>query len=141
MSGRVARILVDTTPWLYYILGDSRLKASMRDQIDSSAKHGKLFLSAASIAECAEMIATGQLTLQQQGEKWLQNALSQSKVQVVAIDETIAFDSEQLPKAPTGLSSYEKIILATARNHNISVLSMRSAFTSYALTGFVKVKS
>lgn len=141
MSGRTPRILVDTIPWLYYVLGDKRLSSHLREHLDKSAKHGKLFLSAASISECASMIKHEQLILQQNSEKWMQQALNESKTQVLVVDEHIAFESENLPKAPKNLHAHEKIILTSARNHNMMLVSEREPFKAYASTGFVKVKS
>lgn len=141
MSGRTPRLLVDSMPWLYYILGHEALHASWKEQMDQSAKHGKLFLCAASVAEIAQLIHSEKLTLQQQGEKWLQEALTLTKTQILAIDEQIGFEAEQLPKAPVSLTSYEKLMLATARIHNMAILTERQVFLDYAKTGFVKVKS
>lgn len=141
MSGRTPRILVDTMLWLYYLLGNERLKPSLCEKMDKSAKSGKLLLSAASISECAEMIARGTLTLQQQSEKWLEQAIVQSKTQVMPVDTVIAMEAELLPKPPTSLESYEKLILATARTHNVTLLTQRKNFLAYANTGFIKVVS
>ena len=141
MSGRIPRILIDTNLWLWFILGDKRLSDSARARIDNSTKSGNLFLSAASIAESSQMVANGTLILQQQSEKWFEKALNESKTQLLSIDNAIAIEAEQLPKSPSGLKCYEKLIISTARTHNLSLLTQRKCFLHYAQTGFLKVVS
>ncbi len=141
MSGRTPKVLVDTLPWLLYVLGNSSLDGTWKEQIDQCSKHSKLFFSAASVAECAALIKQEKLVLHQQNDKWVEQAILQSKTQIIPIDEIVAFEAEQLPKSPAGIHPYEKLILATARTHNISLLTKRQIFIDYATTGFLKIKS
>ena len=83
MSGRTPKVLVDTLPWLLYVLGDTSLDSAWKEQIDQCSKHSKLFLSAASVAECAAFIKQEKLVLHQQSDKWLGQAILQSKTQKI----------------------------------------------------------
>jgi PIN domain nuclease of toxin-antitoxin system len=140
MSGRIPRILIDTLPWLQFVLGDTKLSAASCKTIDASAKHGKLFLSAASICEITLMVKKGTLLLTQPQEKWFEDALLNTKTQIFSIDAFIAFEMEQLPKEPRNLDFIEKAILATARHGNITLLTTRPCFLDYAKTGFIKIR-
>lgn len=140
MSNTIPRMVVDTILWVRFMLGDNSLSPAMRDLIDRAAQKGKLFLSSLACAEVAMLVKAGKLVLHQSEEKWLEQAIASSSVQVLDVGRDIALEMEQLPKSSGQLSYAEKALIATARVNGITLLTERRSLLSYAETGFVKIK-
>lgn len=131
--------LLDTEIWIQSILGDSALPVPLQATIEKASLDGKLFLSIFSLWEAAEWENSGDLRLFMPRQKWLDQAVEQSRVQLLPLSPVVIVESTQLPGNSQGFDLVDKMLVATARIHNLSLITQLGRLVTYAREKHVKV--
>jgi len=122
-------ILLDTHTWIWShsatkLLSDSVKKLIKKTQTDHRA------IASISIWEFAMMVTKGRINVKIDPKRWLNNAIDNSGLRVIELTPEIAMESCNLPgsfhKDPA-----DRIIVATARAHNLMLLTKDRKIIEY----------
>jgi len=122
-------ILLDTHTWIWScsatkLLSDNVKKRIKKTLIDQRA------IASISIWEFAMMMVKGHIRVKIDPKLWLDNAIRNSGLKVIELSPEIALESCNLPgnfhKDPA-----DQIIVATARIHNLTLLTKDRKILSY----------
>ena len=126
-------IVIDTHVLVWALDDDDRLGSKARTRIDESET---VLVSAISIWEIALLVKKSRLVLKRDVAGWVKQALDLPSLQLVPLDPAIVLDSVNLPgefqKDPA-----DRIIIATARHHDVPLLTIDRAILDYAQSGHV----
>jgi len=117
----MAQVLLDTHILIWWQLDSARLsRAQLHTLLDLEKRGQPRFLSAISLREIANLIATGRLEIPASTDSWLDEI--ESDLIVLPITARIAAESvrlgEDFPKDPA-----DQIIVATARCHGLTLIT------------------
>ena len=122
-------ILLDTHVWWWSLTEPENLSKKAITFI-KQAKTDERFLSSISIWEFAMMVAKKRIELKISPTKWLSRAIDEAGIIVIELSPEIATDSCSLPgefhKDPA-----DRIIVATARVHNLTLLTKDQKILDY----------
>ena len=122
-------ILLDTHTWIWShsateLLSDNVKKLIIKTQTDHRA------IASISIWEFAMMVTKGRINVKIDPKHWLDNAIDNSGLRVIQLTPEIAMESCNLPgnfhKDPA-----DRIIVATARTHNLTLLTKDRKIIEY----------
>ena len=114
-----------------------QLSAPVRTKIATAAERGMVFVSAISVWEVAMLEARGRLTFSVECRDWVERALQAPGLQFVALSPAIAIDSTRLPGAIHS-DPADRILVATARALNGTLITRDRALLDYSQGGYVK---
>ena len=123
-------LLLDTHAWVWFAIGDVRLKPKTIEAVQAAGRQGKLYLAAISLWEVAMLAAKGRIELGTQTENWLLEASLRTSVTVVPLDAAIAASSCAI-ELPQG-DPADRMIVATALKLGASVLTADEQIQAYA---------
>jgi PIN domain nuclease of toxin-antitoxin system len=132
-------LLLDTHVWVWLNIGSPELDSNIIESIDKAAFGGEIYISAISIWEIATLVAKKRLILQTSVKDWIDKALTQAGIQLLPLSPDIAIESTQLPNGHSG-DPADRIIVASARLHNLTLMSRDHRINAYGKAGFVKVR-
>jgi len=122
-------ILLDTHTWIWShsatkLLSDNVKRLIKKTQTDQRA------IASISIWEFAMMVTKGRINVKIDPKRWLNDAIGNSGLQVIELTPEIAMESCNLPggfhKDPA-----DRIIVATARIHNLTLLTKDKKIIEY----------
>ena len=128
-------IVIDTHVLVWALDDDDRLGPKSRLLLDQSET---ILLSAISIWEIALLVKKARLVLKKDLAEWVKQALALPSLRLVPLDPAIALDSVTLP-AEFHNDPADRIIIATARYHGVSLLTVDRAILDYGQSGHVAV--
>ncbi len=120
------KYLLDTSVWLMLSQEPCRLPAKCVHLAQTQAELG---LSCVSLREIAWKQAQGKLDLGKPLLAWLSAALT-PQIRVLTITPEVAADSATLPHFPNQ-DPYDQMIVATARQNNLTIISNDDAWKNY----------
>ncbi|MGC2621553.1 MAG: type II toxin-antitoxin system VapC family toxin [Acidobacteriaceae bacterium] len=115
-----AGILLDTHTWLWLANGDERLPVSVRKVLEQFEGTGQLFVAAISLLEIANMERRKCVVLPLALQDWLERALSEANIGLIAISPRIAAETAFLPEGFHG-DPADRLIAATVRVENLTL--------------------
>lgn len=128
--------LLDTCAWIDALLAPELLSAKARSIIGGP---NKLALSTISLLEVARKEAKGELTLRMPIQEWFEKiALPVGKITLLPITPVIAIDATRLPQPFINRQGRphkdpaDQLIVATARHHNLTLLTSDGILNDYA---------
>jgi PIN domain nuclease of toxin-antitoxin system len=127
------KLLLDTQVFLWFISADGHLPVAWRDAICDSAN--EVHLSIASVWEAVIKSQLGKLTLPGPAEVYLPRARRRHHIRTVAISEGTILELAQLP--PLHRDPFDRIIVAHARQHGLTLMTVDAAVKTYPVTLFV----
>ena len=133
-------LLLDTHGWFYTISQRSMLTEAVIKKINSAAQDEQLFIAGTTLWELAMLESKQRIKLMPNSLHWMQNALKLTQVQVLNIDSEIAVDSCNLPGGFHG-DPADRIIVATARIHDLCLVTADKAILRYGQEKYVKTLS
>ena len=136
MSNRDLGILLDTHTWIWLFNGSTELSQDTIEQIDFAANKGKVFISAISVWELSMLVAKNRVNLSQPIHQWVKDSFSQPGVNLSPILPEIAIESSFLPGDFHG-DPADRIIVATTRINNLTVLTRDKKIIKYGKQGYV----
>jgi PIN domain nuclease of toxin-antitoxin system len=128
-------IVIDTHVLVWALDDDDRLGPKARVLIDQSET---ALLSAISIWEIALLVKKSRLVLKNDLADWVKQALALPSLVLAPLDPAIALDSVTLP-GEFHNDPADRIIVATARHHDVPLLTIDRAILDYGRSGHVAV--
>ena len=121
--------LLDTNVWLWMVEEPSHIPAKMKDTVNNADNY-PFFLSAISVWEVAKNVSLGKLGLSVPIQDWIDKATNETYIHILPLSVQVSVESTQLPgkfhKDPA-----DQIIVATARHHNLIILTADRLIQSY----------
>lgn len=106
--------LLDTHVWVWWLLGDQRLKPREQEILDGLPADQRPVLCDISLWEVALLVQRGRLQLQVDLSDWLAIAASPATVQILSINPSVVMEMNRLP-ASFHQDPADRLIVATAR--------------------------
>lgn len=113
--------LLDTHVLLWWIAGESRLRAAERRVLARAATEPVL-VSDVTLWEIAMLVERGRLSLGRPLREWLEEATAEPHVRLVRITPAIAAEVAALPTT-LHRDPADRILIATARVHGATMLT------------------
>ena len=131
-------ILMDTHIWIWLMEGNQILADSkVLSMIEQAAESGMLSVSAISVWEIGRLEAKTRISFNVPCMEWIHEALSIPGLQLAPLTPEIAIESTRLPDDFHG-DPADRIIVATARMNNVSLITKDKKILGYAKSGFLK---
>jgi PIN domain nuclease of toxin-antitoxin system len=122
-------ILLDTHIWIWWVDENPQLSQRHTQLIQDNEQEG-LGISAISCWEVAKLIERGRLQLACSIEEWMEQAVAYPGLHVLPLTPQIAIESTKLLE-PFHRDPADQIIVATARIHDLSLLTMDRLILDY----------
>ena len=110
--------VLDTHVWIWWMLGDPRLKEREREVLDGLPPDDRPVVCDISLWEFGTLVDLGRLEIEGHVDAWLQVAASPSTVRVQPITPAIVAEMNRLPAA-FQRDPADRLIVATARALNV----------------------
>ena len=120
-------IILDTHVWLWWLMGDTRLKPLWRQCIETT---DRVCVSAISCVEVAWLAESGRITLPNASDEWMENAITHSGLELIPITPNIAKRAAELTQHHR--DPQDRLIIATALAYQATLISADSKFPLYA---------
>lgn len=130
-------ILLDTHTWLWLATGDERLPVPVRTALEKFEGAGQLFVAAISLLEIANMARRNRVVLSFALHDWLERALSEANIGLIAISPRIAAETSSLPEGFHG-DPADRLIAATARVENLTLCTHDKDLLRYGKRGLFR---
>jgi len=131
------RTLLDTHVLVWLLSDSSRISGKVYSRIEKAADKDDLYVSAITPWEIAMLVAKGRLRLSRDVAEWLAAALGLPGVHLAPLSPGIAVESTRLP-GEVHPDPADRILLATARNLNATLVTADERLLDYAERGFVR---
>ena len=122
-------ILLDTHTWIWSHSATKLLSGNVKKLIEKTQTDQRAIASI-SIWEFAMMVTKGRINVKIDPKRWLNNSIDNSGLRVIELTPEIAMESCNLPgdfhKDPA-----DRIIVATARAHNLTILTKDRKIIEY----------
>jgi PIN domain nuclease of toxin-antitoxin system len=135
VMSNISSLLLDTHILIWLAEGTT-LSAAARQTINKAATEDKVFISAISIWEICVLTSKNRITLSQPVKSWFADVLSTKGFQLIPLTPEISYESCFMP-AGLHADPCDRIIVATARLQNFTLLTKDAKILAYANDGFV----
>lgn len=122
-------ILLDTHTWIWSHSATGRLSDNVTKLIQTTQTDQRAIASI-SIWEFAMMVTRGRITVKIDPKRWLNHAIGMSGLKVIELTPEIAMESCRLP-GDFHRDPADRIIVATARTHNLTLLTKDRKMLDY----------
>lgn len=129
-------LLLDTCAVLW-LFGGSDLTEASRSAIEQASQNDALYLSPISAWEIGMLASKGRIALSMPVGKWVDAAFGHRGARVAGLDPVVLVDSSYLPGDVHG-DPADRIIIATARQHQLKVVTRDRIILDYAKRGHVR---
>ena len=124
------RILLDTHIFLWFISGDSRLSADVRDVVRDS--DNEIYLSAVSIWECIVKYQLGKLPLPEPPEMYLPKQRDFHQIASLALDESSVTQLTKLP--PLHCDPFDRMLICQALQNGLTLATVDESVRAYPVS-------
>jgi len=124
------RILLDTHSFLWFVLGDSKLSATARHEIESPSN--EKLISPVAYWEIAIKISIGKYTLPMPFEQFMRKAIDDNGFEILSIQPKHTAAITNLPFHHR--DPFDRMLIGQAMVEGIGVVSGDSAFDAYPVT-------
>ncbi|MDQ0321324.1 PIN domain nuclease of toxin-antitoxin system [Pararhizobium capsulatum DSM 1112] len=131
-------ILVDTHVLVWAVHDDPRLGKKARAIIDESTRGSRILVSAITPWEIAMLSEKGRIALGDDVGRWIDRVLALPGIGLAAIEPQIAVASVRLP-GEFHTDPADRIIVATARFHQVPLMTADQAILNYGAMGHLAV--
>ena len=115
-------------------MADLDLSANARARIKEAGESGNLWLSPISAWEIATLVRRSRIKLAADPEDWFDAALATPGINLASMPPRLLMRSLFLPSAPPN-DPADRIILATARAQNLTIVTRDQKILAYGATG------
>lgn len=129
-------LLLDTHAWIWLMQG-IELKSEAVERLEAAAVSSALWVSAISIWEVATLAAKSRLNLAVPIDIWVQSALAQPGLRLLPLEPAISLESARLPGFHGDPA--DRILVASARLHQLQLVTRDQRILDWARTGRVRV--
>ena len=137
MTARPDPILLDTHVWIWLVRGEGRIPRNVLELIFAAAGARSMFLSVMSIWELSLLEAKGRISLNAPCLTWVRTALDRSGALTVPLTSEIAVSCHRLP-GQIHSDPIDRILVATARIEDLTLVTRDRAILDYAAQGHVR---
>jgi len=131
-------IVLDTHTWIWTINGDSKIKSSgFLNIINKNVKEHSILIPAISLWELSMLVSKERIILSENTLDWIKLASSAPGMSIYPVSPEIAYESTVLPGEFHG-DPADRMIVATARVLNATLLTFDKQILKYSLKGYVK---
>jgi PIN domain nuclease of toxin-antitoxin system len=131
-------IVLDTHVLVWLIEGNKRLGKKAKAAMDEATPAPGLFIPAISFWEIAMLVGKGRLALGQDIDQWIRRVLALPGVNLAPLEPVISIESVRLPGGGYHGDPADRLIIATARHHGATLMTVDSAILAYASAGHVR---
>ncbi len=121
------KILLDTHIFLWFISGDSRLSADIRDIIRDL--DNEIYLSVVSIWECIIKYQLGKLPLPESPETYLPKKRDLHQIINLDLDESSVFQLSKLPLLHR--DPFDRMLICQALHHDMTIATVDTSVRDY----------
>ncbi len=133
--GLEAAVVLDTHTWVWAMEGAEQLSSSSAvDLIERASEAGRLYLSAVSLFELAELQRSERVQFTIPLDDWVHRALETPGLTVVEPGERVSLEAARLPGNFTG-DLIDRFIVSTTRTLGGILVTADSELTAYAGAG------
>ena len=129
-------LLLDTHILIWYVEGDNHLEKKHLEIIEKARQQNKLYISAISIWEIAMLSEKERIVLSVALSEWIDKALLTDGLNLIELSTDVLIESCQLPHYPHK-DTADRMIIATARHHRISLMTFDHKMIEYANKGYL----
>jgi PIN domain nuclease of toxin-antitoxin system len=122
-------ILLDTHIWVWWVHADPQLTSTQQQHLKDNEAKG-LGISVLSCWEVAKLVERGRLVFPCSVSDWIDQALAYPGIRLLELTPRIAIESTQLP-GTFHRDPADQIIVATARVHNLALLTADAKILQY----------
>lgn len=133
-------ILLDTHVLVWVVEDDARLGKKARAIIEECTRDSRILISAITPWEIAMLTEKGRLVLRDDVKRWLDRVLVLPGLSLAALEPQISVGSVRLPGV-FHADPADRIIVATARFHQVPLLTADQAILDYGIQGHLSVIS
>jgi len=135
----VEPLLLDTHVWIWVAEPiPGKLSPACVEKIRVAGLAGRLLISAISVWEVASLDAKKRVLLSTGCYEWVREALRGPGIELVDLTPEIAIDSTRLPEG-FHADPADRILIATARNRNATLVTADRAILKYSRSKHVRV--
>jgi PIN domain nuclease of toxin-antitoxin system len=120
--------VLDTHAWLWWVAAPEKLSERAREAIDASER---LAVATISCWEVAMLADAGRITLDRPIGTWVNQALSQARVQSLPLTSSVAVGAALLGRDGFHGDPADRIIYSTARDANASLVTIDKALRDF----------
>jgi len=131
-------LLLDTHAWIWSVAGEHIGRRAQR-VISRADANDAIRISPASVFELTALHTAGRLRLSTVPAEWIRQALLTSRIRLAPLFTEVAVDAGSIPR--TALADpLDRLIVATARHLDATLLTADAQILLYARTGNVRVQ-
>lgn len=138
MASETTPYLLDTHVWIWFMEGNTRIRAKTVAILEKACRKSLLRVSAISVWEVGMLEAKGRIRFSISCLNWIDSALKTPGLRLVPLAPHIAIGSTRLPGFFHG-DPADRIIVATARQHDSVLVSTDASILQYAEQGYLRV--
>ncbi len=131
-------LLLDTHVWIWLMGGSPELNSAQQEIINQATRESVVGIAAISVWETAMLVQKGRIQLEKPLLAWVQEALALPGIELKSLTPEIAVESSQLPDGFHG-DPADRLIVATARIHQLTLLTSDRKILDYAKRGYLSV--
>lgn len=124
------KYLLDTHTWVWMQAFPGMLSAEAKRTVTGLSEKDELLLSAISIWEVCKLVEKGRISLFEDLETWVEQALDVPGLRVVALDFRVFHRSTTLPP-PFHSDPADQMIVATARLRDATIITKDTLIRQY----------
>ncbi|MDY6782983.1 MAG: type II toxin-antitoxin system VapC family toxin [Cyanobacteriota bacterium] len=124
------KILLDTHIFLWFISGDSKLSADIRDKIRNS--DNEVYLSVVSVWEAIIKYQLGKLQLPESPEMYLPKQRDLHQIASLILDEDSVAQLAHLP--PFHRDPFDRMLICQALQHELTIATVDAAVRTYPIS-------
>jgi PIN domain nuclease of toxin-antitoxin system len=129
--------LFDTHVWIWTVEGDERhVGPGTRRLLARAETNEQLRVSPVSFFEVSSLHAAGRVHFNRSLEQWIRDGLAHARV--AELDTAVAIDAGHIPRNSLA-DPMDRLMVATARYFDATLLTADRAILSYARGGHVRV--
>ena len=130
--------LLDTHIWLWVQLGETgKLDPDILEELERRQRRRELFISTISILEIARLVALQQYSLTSSIDDFVAEATTDDGFILCELSPRILIESTRLP-GEFHRDPSDRILIATAREHNLTLINSDKEILRYAKQGHLK---
>lgn len=133
-------LLLDTHVWIWLMEGSIELGIQQQKIINKAAQQNRVGIAAISAWEMAMLVKKDRIKLEKPLLAWIQESLALPGMELEPLTPEIAIESSQLPEDFHG-DPADRLIVATARWHQLTLLTRDKKIIDYAKKEHVSVIS
>ncbi|HPJ44353.1 MAG TPA: type II toxin-antitoxin system VapC family toxin [Spirochaetota bacterium] len=133
--------ILDTHVWIWLINGDEKIrKAGFLTSINNALKNHSIIIPAICTWEISMLVAKNRISLTENTLEWINKASSAPGISIFPLSPEVAYESTILPGEFHG-DPADRMIVATARITNGTLLTFDKQIINYAKKGYVKLQT